>query len=446
MEKTMEKRNLVCAAAVSAALMLAGCGESGNSGNAQIPVAGITSANAYSFDLGTVDTTTATYYVTDRTNKSIDVVDIGSHKVTKQFQPGFFGCALYPTTAPTYVTPAPGCNPVGGVAANNDTSGPDGLDVVGAYLYVGDVGKLWVLDKTTGAVQAGSPIAIPSATAATLPVIPTTVRADEGCWDSVHNVYAISTPGDASPFVTFLNTTVNATPTVTNRVRMEDAGGPSAGLEACTFDAAGNFYVNNDGSTANAHGEIDMITRAAIVALPGGGTDVGVGGWQAALAHGSTAFALPALCDPTGIALGPRNEVGAMCRPGTLGLRMDFVILDRTTGAMIATVAGAGGGDQITYDAGNNKWYLADSRMTADQKSCGGGSATCVLTPVLAVVDGNTHAVTMMPNGNNAHSIAVGSGYAITPFNKPNATGGGAGFSLPDSTGAASGGISMFPL
>lgn len=118
---------------------------------------------------------------------------------------------------------------------------------------------------------------------------------------------------------------------------------------------------------------------------------------------------------------------------------MDFVILNKFTGAPIATVAGAGGGDQITYDAASNRWYLADSRMTADGKSCGGGSAGCVLTPKLVVVDASTRAVVnSVASGNNAHSVAVGGGYVFMPFTKPSATGGGVGI---DGNGAGSGGI-----
>src|SRR5882762_1909680 len=191
----MQKRNLKYAAGVSAgvsaALILASC----SSGNVdQIPsptksvkpaasltVPGITSAVTYSFDLGAYDPTTNTYYVTDRTNKSIDVVNLNTLAVTAQFKPSganaFTGCNS--TTGTTTATPInlPGCNTITASPANftvnNDASGPDGLDVVGQTLFVGDVNKLIVLNKTTGAAITGSPVAIPS--------IPTGLRADEGC-------------------------------------------------------------------------------------------------------------------------------------------------------------------------------------------------------------------------------------------------------------------------
>jgi len=127
-----------------------------------------------------------------------------------------------------------------------------------------------------------------------------------------------------------------------------------------------------------------------------------------------------------------------MCRPGTIGQRMDFVILNKSTGANIATVAGAGGGDQITYDVGSGNWFLATSRATATNNSCGGGSAACVLTPMLTVVNGASHTVAArVPSGNNSHSVFTGGGLVFSPFtNGPSATAGGVGF--------PNGGIAVF--
>jgi hypothetical protein len=144
---------------------------------------------------------------------------------------------------------------------------------------------------------------------------------------------------------------------------------------------------------------------------------------------GVVAWALPALCDPTGIARGPGNDLGVMCRPGTVGTTMNFVILDVTTGKVTAQIP-AGGGDQIAYDPNSNQWFLADSRWTANGNSCGAGSASCPLTPVLGVVDGSSRqVVAMLPNGNNSHSVAVASTREVyAPFTFPTATGGGAAF------------------
>jgi hypothetical protein len=252
---------------------------------------------------------------------------------------------------------------------------------------------------------------------------------------------------------------------------------PAAGLEACEFDSvAGFMYLNNDGSSANGHGEMDAIPIADLIAmrttpLTGNkmvvfqGTTVGpltptgidAAGFvqfnsnaqaaaQCVLGAGGSCggvlpkvWALPKNCDPTGLALGAGTDIGAMCRSGEFGTRLDFVILNRTAvtdptpgtpSNIVATVAGAGGGDQVAYDSVSNKYYLANSRATPNGKSCfQGGNQACNLTPKLGVVDGTTHAfIGSVDSGNNAHSVAAGNGVVVMPFAATSATAGGAAF------------------
>ena len=459
----MQKRYLKYAAgvsaAVSAALILANC--SGGSVDDQsnpnfisqaqstLTVPGISSAVVFSFDLGVVDPATHIYYVTDRTNKAITGINLNNNTVF-QFKPTgvtFAGCGsttFNPATDPLTVTPMPNCVNVvsakGTQVVNNDTSGPDGLDIVGPNLYVGDVNQLVVLDKGTGALA--SPLT--GVAKKVIPSVPGGLRADEGCFDPVNNIYAIATPGADHPFMTFFRTTNASAPVLIGTVIMDQPiGTASGGLEACVWDTGpggtGKMFVNNDGNnpaanppTTASRGEMDGIPATSILGIAAGTTV------QFLNLAGISQYPLPDVvgqtgqCDPTGIALGPGTDIGAMCRTGTIGRSLNFLILNKITGAVVATVAGAGGGDQITYDPTSNKWYLADSRQTAARTSCGGGTAgTCPLTPQLGVVDGTTHAiVAMIPNGNNSHSVAVDSalGKVITPFTNTSASGGGSAF------------------
>jgi hypothetical protein len=431
----------IVGAALATSLALAGCGDSGNNNSsappgptllATMPVTGISSAVSFSFDLGQVDAAASRYYVTDRTNQSVDVVNTTTNTLIAQLQNGFAGCRTAPN-GPLDAT----CLPVGGAAVNNDASGPDGLDVVGANLFVGDVNALKVMDKTTGAPVAT--IAIGGASG---------LRADEGCFDSVDNIYAISSPGESPPFMTIVDAAnFNVLATVYFQ---------SAGLEACTFDAAtGNFFVNNDGSAANPRGELDGYSAATFNALKATATANGPGTQYqfpgaAFAANPSPGVPFPGTtvaqplgnCDPTGLALGPGTDIGIMCRQGVAGELLTFQILDKTSGTLVKEL-NAGGGDQIVFDAVSNRWFLSDSRWTADGTSCGGGSAACPLTPVLAIVDGTTRAViTRLNNGNNSHSVAVlpgvggAPGKVFTPFTAPSAAGGGQAF--------PNGGINVF--
>ena len=414
------------AAGAALGLLLAACGGSGNDNIAPqfaqtITVPGISSAVSYSFDLGVVDVAAQRYYVTDRTNKAVDVVDTVASKVVAQFQNGYKGCVTGSGAA------SPSCLSVSGSSVNNDASGPDGLDVVGDNLFVGDVNSLKVVNKTTGVLVKSISIGGTSG-----------LRADEGCYDSADGIYAISSPGESPPFMTVVDaTTLNVLATVYFQ---------SAGLEACVYDPTTKmFFVNNDGSAANPRGEISGYSAATFNALKATATATGPGvkyqfpGAPLAGVAASAGVAFPGTtvayglgnCDPTGLALGPGTDIGSMCRQGNVGEPLTFQILNRTTGTLVASIP-AGGGDQITYDAGTNKWFLADSRWTATGNSCGSGSATCPLTPVLGVVDGTSRSViARLPNGNNAHSVAVLPGKPATiytPFTSPSTAGGGASF------------------
>ena len=377
------KKTLITGAV--AALLLAACGGDDNTAPSgprfmqQLAVPGVGTGTNYSFDISAVSGTT--YYYTDRNNAAVDVVDIPTLKVTAQIT-------------------GTGANAFAGAKASNSVSGPDGLNVVGTQLFAGDVNSVKVIDPTTKQVVK------------TIVVGAEGVRADEGCYDSVHGLYMISTPEAAVPFATFINA---VTQTVVATVTFTDASNaPSAGLEACRYDAGSDiFFVNNDGTTANPHGELDALPGAAIRAIPAGGS-VNYTALAGVRMYGE------GNCDPTGLALGPGTDIAVGCREGTTAAPLLVQILNRNTGTIVASV-NAGGGDQLEYDAATNRYYNAASRWTATGNAAVNGtcSAASPCTPVLAIIDAMTRTlVTQLPTGNNAHSVAVDptSGLAFMPI------------------------------
>jgi hypothetical protein len=368
----------IYASCLSAALVLAACG-GGDGGSGPRPVAntaipGVGAGTNFSFDLGVVSGNR--YFVTDRNNAAIDVFDTQSSALVTQIK-------------------GTGANAFAGAVKNaagavdNSVSGPNGINVVGNLLFVGDVNSVKVVDPVAGTVLKNIVVGTSGK------------RADEGCVDSVHGLYMISTPEADTPFATFINTTTQA---VVAQVTFTDpAGAPSAGLEQCRYDSASDtFFVNNDGTTANPHGELVAMTGASIRGIPAGATVN-----YTALA-GMRAFS-EGNCDPTGLALGPGTDIAVGCREGTTGAPLLVQIMNRSTGVIVASV-NAGGGDQIEFDAASNRYYNAGSRWTASGKAATGGacSAASPCTPVLSIIDATTHAlVAQVPTGNNAHSVAV---------------------------------------
>src|SRR5262249_31722348 len=112
--------------------------------------------------------------------------------------------------------------------------------------------------------------------------------------------------------------------------------------------------------------------------------------------------------DPTGIDLGPGTDMAVSCRQGVAGEPLTALIMNRTNGTLLRSL-NVGGGDQITYDAATNRYYLAASRYTANGLSSGAScAAASPCTPVLQVIDAGTRSlVKTVDAGNNAHSVGV---------------------------------------
>jgi DNA-binding beta-propeller fold protein YncE len=93
-------------------------------------------------------------------------------------------------------------------------------------------------------------------------------------------------------------------------------------------------------------------------------------------------------CLPTGTAIGPNRQM-------LVGCRTNPIIVNLATGAVVATVVGIEGVDEVAYDPARHL-YFAPAILGP-----GGG-------PVLGVIDPRRHAVVSSPTvGLGAHSVAV---------------------------------------
>jgi hypothetical protein len=347
--------------------MLAACGGSNHSNSTPPSTASSTphlvtniavpnaTTPAFSFDISYADH--GRYFLADRNNKAVDVVDTSSNQLIAQI-PGNFT----------------------GIGATTENSGPDGL--VGlpgtSTLYVGDVNAAKVIDTSTQVLTN------------TIPLTTSGNRVDEGCFDPTDHLVMIANPGDDPPFVSFISTDTQAVV-----AKLPFTG--SAGLEACEYDTGSkSFLINNDGTAANPNGELDVITASSVLL------------GQPAV---SKSFPL-GNCVPAGIALGPNEDVMVGCDPAA-GSPLITLILDRTNGTQLAKLP-FGGVDQIAYDATSNRYFLPARHWTAN-----GIAAASGFTPQMAVIDGTSRTiVAQIPVGTGAHSVAVDgpSGQVYVPF------------------------------
>ncbi|HXN16350.1 MAG TPA: hypothetical protein VN878_08220, partial [Usitatibacter sp.] len=91
----MSKKLWIMGTALAATSILVGCGGGGGDTPkdrpfGDVPVPNVTAGTNFGFDLGIVSN--GKYYLTDRLNKAVDVVDLGTYTLT-QLSPGAFtGC------------------------------------------------------------------------------------------------------------------------------------------------------------------------------------------------------------------------------------------------------------------------------------------------------------------------------------------------------------------
>lgn len=419
-------------AALAATAILVGCGGGGSSGPssgprliALAPVPGYDATVNGSFDLGIV--TNGRYYFTDRNNKAVEVYDTASN--------AFIGS----------ITGFTGCN-VGGFACSgtgfsNAKGGPNGINAITGtnLIFVPDVDAVRVVDTTT------SPGTIVNTIKFNTTGADAGLRADEGCYDADDKIYMIATPDASVPFNTFISTTSQKI-----IAKITNDGGRfvgSSGNEQCRYDpTTKNFYTNNDGTDANPRGELQVIPANLITPFLAAPMAAGTSKKLGDLGPTVLSYALPK-CDPTGLALGPGTDIIAGCRPANAGDPLIALILNRTNGAIVATVAGGGGGDQMEYDAATNRYYNAASRWIAGgiNKLGGGCSATNVCSPSITIIDAASRTVALqLPTGNNAHGLAV-DGVNKKVFNPISSPGTPAGCgTCKDNNNFLTGGVAIF--
>jgi hypothetical protein len=154
-----------------------------------------------------------------------------------------------------------------------------------------------------------------------------------------------------------------------------------AGLGGHTWNPnTGHFLLSNGNATGNLTvGTIDEIDPR--VGNPDGPVVI-------------NSFLVPN-CMPTSIAQGPGNNflVGCADHDGEAFPPNEYVI-DGTSGAILATINNVGGVDEVWYNPGDNRYYLAARDMPNG--------------PVMGVIDAKTNLwlVNVVTNS-NSHSIAV---------------------------------------
>ena len=350
------------------------------------------SAALASFDISWVDAVLKKYYLGDRSNKSVDVIDTNT-KVPTLFQP-----MVATATPPTFVG-ARGidsvthnvCGPptTGTCVADNDVSGPDGvLTVDNKQLWVGDGNsRVWVLDAITGnpvSVPAGAANPISTVRAGSNP----NNRADELCYDPVDHLVMIANNADSPPFASIIST---QTYKVVAQIAFDGSNGApksTNGAEQCQWSPrTGNFYISipgvhdpDDGTGAVA--VIDPKTKTVVNVFP---------------------IPLDQCAAPQGMAVGPSNQILLGCNAPSPNGHSNTVIINERSGSVVGRLPDLGGNDEVWFNPGDGHYFLAGGQNVPNEQ--------------LGIVDFNGHrpdkTVITAANPNatarRAHSVAADS-------------------------------------
>ena len=310
------------------------------------------------FDISFVDPALPLYYLADRSNAALDIIDTRTNTVLGQVS-GFVGVRNDPATG----------------KPSTDVSGPDGVSVVSAgEVWVGDGDStVKVVDAVTQKIVATISTALDGQDAATAK------RADEMFYDPRDHVMLVANNAATPPFVTLIST-VPTDRRVLGHIVYNDA----EGVEASVYDPkTGLFYINltQVGTDPNngAVSVIDPRQAAEVGRFPVTG------------------------CNGAGLALAPGQKLVIGC-----SLTNNSQIISARDGTLLAEFPQVSGSDEIWYNPGDGRVYLAARNNPA---SAGG--------PVLGVIDALTNTfVTNIPTDASAHSVAVDrrSGNVYVPF------------------------------
>lgn len=352
--------------------------------------ANLTNGKLYSFDISFVDQSTQTYYLADRSNNVVDVVDAKTGTFVKQIDGEFAGVAV-----------------VNGVVQGGQ-SGPNGVVAAFPWLFVTDASSRVVsidlrTDQVVGDVSTGGT---------------GNFRADELAYDPRDGLLLVINPNEPAPpngvgpFGTLI--TVNKATgefTVGTQISLSFA---TNGAEQPVWDpGTGKFYLSIpeiNGNQMNQHGAVLRISTTGEV---------------------EAQYPIE-LCGPAGLALGPRSELLVGCNTvfdtagnvwsatGNVTAAPKEVILDVQTGRT-TDVPGVGPGDEVWFNAGDGHYYVTGSGSPLRPTSP--APLTAQGATALGVIDAEdqnllqlvpTFNVPAMGTGNSSTEHPAGTSHSVT--------------------------------
>ncbi len=287
---------------VAASVLLTGA--AGAADLKQVGTIAVPGEKLANFDISFIDQATGRYFLSDRSNKAIDVFDTTTERYVGRFG-SFVGAVMKDGKV------------------DSEVSGPDGVLLAGSEIWAGDG------DSTVKVIDAAS-----GKTTATISTGGKT-RLDEMGFDPKDQSFIGVNNAEDPPFATVISTKPDHA--IIGKVVFPNA---TDGAEQPTYNPEdGMFYMSIP--------EFDHDPKKGGVAVidPRSGTLVKI---------------LPVMnCHPAGLAFGPHGDFVLGCDANGEDMPAATTIMNAKTGLVVATVPGLGGADEVAYNAKNGQYYTA---------------------------------------------------------------------------------------
>jgi hypothetical protein len=348
-----------------------------------------------SFDISWVNPKRGEYYLGDRSNAGIDVIDTDTLK-WKRTIGGFVGIVLNP-------------NPPH--AVDNNHSGPDGVTSHGRWLYAGDG------DSTLKVIDLDAP-----PLAALQQTISTggTTRVDEMALTKQGDLLLAANNAEDPPFGTLFTANEDDAKShvkIITKVTVDASILPSGfglSIEQPAWDPKTRRFLVSIPVIANNPAGCNYGQLAGAITCDGGLLVINpetlskptatVGAFDAATNTGVVALHN---CGPNGASVGPDDNVLLGCTPQNNP--SDVITLAINAQTKVQTpIANITGSDEVWFNKGDGRYYTGSSRdCTVPGSPCPTASKQ---TPVLGVIDAEANTlIEKIPQSSGSHSVAADS-------------------------------------
>jgi hypothetical protein len=343
-----------------------------------------------SFDISFVSPDRDEYYLGDRSNKGVDVINTNSLAFVRTIIGGSAACS--------------GCKFVGIVlntktgAVDNNHSGPDGVASHGRWLYAGDG------DSTLKVIDLN--IAGPNAIVQSVSTGGST-RLDEMALTSDGKLLLGANNAEDPPFATLFTANGDDATSHVSKITKITVDptiippGFGLSIEQPAWDPKTKRFYTSIPIIANNPPGCNYGQLSGAITCDGGllvtdpttlSTPTAVQG--AFDPTTNTGVVKLHACGPNGASVGPHDNLLLGCTPGNNPSDTTTLVINAKT-KNYANIANITGSDEVWFNKGDNRYYLGAS------KAIGGA--------VLGVVDGTSVLIETIPQSANSHSVAADS-------------------------------------